>query len=79
MSRPSITLTRPKDELLKAQVERGEYTSRNEVVNDLIRKARESETIRTTLNEAEQSGFSDRSPDQIGQPDRASLIQGDIA
>jgi len=48
-------------------------------VNAFSRKARESKTIRTTLNEAEQSGFSDKTPDQIRQPDRASLLEGDVA
>lgn len=65
MSRQSISLTPPNDEWLKAQVESQEYTSKSEVVNDLIRKAREIEIVRSKLISAEQSGFSDRSPQQI--------------
>ena len=44
-----------------AQVESSEYSSKSDVVNDLIRKARaaeqEAERIRAKLIEAEQSGF----------------------
>jgi len=73
MNRQSISLTRPNDEWLKTQVESEEYASKSEVVNDLIRKAREIEFIRKTLVEAEQSGFSDRTPDQIRSDTRARL------
>lgn len=61
MIRQSISLTPPNDEWLKAQVESQEYTSKSDVVNDLIRKARakqeEVEEIRKRLTQAEQSGF----------------------
>jgi len=57
MSRQSISFTQPNDEWLKAQVGSKEYTSKSDAVNDLIRKAREIETIRTRLMQAEQSGF----------------------
>jgi antitoxin ParD1/3/4 len=57
MPRQSISFTPPNDEWLKAQVDSQEYASKSEVVNDLIRKAREIETIRTRLIQAEQSGF----------------------
>lgn len=73
MSRQSITLTRPNDDWLKAQVESEEFASKSDVVNDLIRKAREIEFIRSTLIEAEQSGFSDRTPEQIRHDARARL------
>jgi len=73
MSRQSITLTRPNDNWLKAQVESEEYASKSEVINDLIRKAREIEFIRTTLIKAEQTGFSDRTPEQIRQETKAKL------
>ena len=39
MPRQSISLTPPNDAWLKAQVESEEFTSKSEVVNDLIRKA----------------------------------------
>jgi antitoxin ParD1/3/4 len=57
MPRQSISLTPPNDTWLKAQVEREEFTSKSEVVNDLIRKAREIEAIRARLILAEHSGF----------------------
>ena len=57
MPRQSISLTPPNDTWLKAQVESEEFTSKSEVVNDLIRKAREIEAIRARLMMAEQSGF----------------------
>ena len=57
MPRQSISLTPPNDAWLKAQVESEEFTSKSEVVNDLIRKAREIEALRARLMMAEQSGF----------------------
>ena len=57
MPRQSISFTPPNDEWLKTQVESQEYSSKSEVVNDLIRKAREIEAIRARLIQAEQSGF----------------------
>ncbi len=57
MSRQSISFTPPNEEWLRAQVESQEYTSKSDVVNDLIRKARETEAIRSRLVLAEQSGF----------------------
>ena len=57
MPRQSISFTPPNDDWLKAQVESEEYISKRDVVNDLIRKAREIEAIRARLIQAEQSGF----------------------
>lgn len=69
MTRQSISFTAPNDDWLKTQVESEEYSSKSEVVNDLIRKARERqreiEWIRTRLFEAEQSGFTDKTPSEI--------------
>ncbi len=69
MTRQSISFTTPNDDWLKAQVESEEYTSKSDVVNDLIRKARtqqsEVEWIRAKLIKAEQSGFIDKTPDEI--------------
>ncbi|MDH3638463.1 MAG: CopG family transcriptional regulator [Gammaproteobacteria bacterium] len=66
MPRQSISFTPPNDDWLKAQVDSEEYTSKSDVVNDLIRKAREIETIRARLIQAEQSGFT--------QQDRAEIL-----
>jgi antitoxin ParD1/3/4 len=69
MIRPSISVTTPNDEWLKAQVESEEYTSKSEVINDLIRKARrqegEIEYIRAKLLKAERSGFTDKTATEI--------------
>jgi antitoxin ParD1/3/4 len=70
MTRQSISLTDPNDAWLMAQVESKEYTSKSDVVNDLIRKARAAEQtveqIRAKLIEAEQSGFV--------TPDRSAIL-----
>lgn len=65
MPRQSISFTPPNDEWLKAQVDSQEYSSKSDVVNDLIRKAREIEAIRARLMQAEQSGFINQSGAEI--------------
>ncbi len=70
MSRQSISFTDPNTQWLKLKVEvEREYKSNSEVVNDLIRKARnqeaEIEAIRAALIKGEKSGISDRTPDDI--------------
>ena len=61
MARQSITLTPPNDEWLRARVASEEYASKSEVVNDLIRKAREIEVIRAHLARAEASAVVEQS------------------
>ena len=69
MARQSISLTEPNDEWLKAQIENQEYTSKSELVNDLIRQARKQQAkidwIRAKINRAEESGFTEDSKEQI--------------
>ena len=69
MTRQSITLTTPNDNWLKNQIQSEEYSSKSEVVNDLIRRARakqgEIEYIRSKLIKSEKSGFSDQSKEAI--------------
>ncbi len=69
MTRQSITLTTPNDDWLKNQIQSEEYSSKSEVVNDLIRRARakqgEIEYIRSKLIKSEKSGFSDQSKEAI--------------
>ena len=65
MTRQSISFTPPNDEWLKAQVDSEEYTSKSDVVNDLIRKAREIEGVRAKLIAAEQGGYTDQTPAEI--------------
>lgn len=65
MPRQSISFTPPNDEWLKAQVDSEEYTSKSEVVNDLIRKVREIESVRIRLIRAGQSGFTQQTRTEI--------------
>ena len=69
MTKQSISFTTPNNNWLNAQVESEEYTSKSDVVNDLIRKARaqqnEIDFIRAKLIKAEQSGFTDLTRDEI--------------
>jgi antitoxin ParD1/3/4 len=69
MARQSITFTKPNDDWLKEQVESQEYASKSEVVNDLIRQARNQQVeinwIRAKLDQAEKSGFTTDSKEEI--------------
>jgi len=79
MTRQSITLTKPNDEWLKMQVENKEYTNKSELVNDLIRRARETEWIREKLKKAELGGFTTMSPEEIlAQSKEALRIHGKL-
>ncbi len=72
MSRQSISFTQPNDEWLAAQVDSREYSSKSEVINDLIRKAREIEYIRARLIKAELNGFSRLTPEEIIQKSKCA-------
>jgi len=69
MARQSISFTQPNDDWLKAQVNNQEYSSKSELVNDLIRQARsqqvEIDWIRAKLEKAENSGFTKDAKEQI--------------
>ncbi len=69
MVRQSISFTQPNDEWLKSQVNSKEYSSKSELINDLIRQARNQQTeidwIRAKLDRAEQSGFTNDSKEDI--------------
>ena len=74
MPRQSISLTDPSSEWLRQKVEiEGEYRSNSEAVNDLIRKAREIEGIRAGLIQAELSGFTDQTREEIRAEIRIEL------
>ena len=79
MPRQSISFTEPNEEWLKAQLSNKEYTSKSELVNDLIRQARQQQVqidwIRAKLDRAESSGFTDDSKDQILKQSK-SLLNG---
>ena len=69
MTRASISLSQPNDDWIQAQIDSKEFSSRSEVVNDVLRKAREAnrerDYIRAKLIAAEQSGFIDKTPAEI--------------
>ena len=77
MTRQRISLTPPNDAWLKHQVESHEYSSKSELVNDLIRQARAKEQqeisfIREKLIRAENSGFTDMTAAEI----KVEALQG---
>lgn len=69
MARQSISFTQPNDEWLKSQVDSNEYSSKSELVNDLIRQARKQQRqidwIGSKLEISESSGFTKDTKEQI--------------
>ena len=69
MARQSISFTEPNDEWLKAQIDSKEYSSKSELVNDLIRQARSQQKqidwIASKLDKSEKSGFTTDSKAKI--------------
>ena len=69
MRRQSISFTEPNDEWLKSQIDNKEYSSKSELVNDLIRQARNQQQqidlIRLKIDRAEKSGFTSDSKAEI--------------
>jgi len=69
MNRQSISFTEPNDEWLRTQVDNKEYSSKSELVNDLVRQARKQQRqidwISLKLESAENSGFTSDSKEQI--------------
>ena len=69
MQRKTITITNRMESLVKAQIDSGKYGNDSEYFRDLIRRdqdRREAETqLRCMLDEAEASGKSDRTPQEI--------------
>ena len=79
MARQSITFTKPNDEWLKSQIENEEYISKSELINDLIRQAREQQAeidwIRLKLIKAEKSGFTTDSSEEILAQSKKQLLK----
>jgi antitoxin ParD1/3/4 len=77
MARQSITFTEPNDEWLKKQVDGKEYSSKSELVNDLVRQARKQQRqidwISSKLERAENSGFTNSSKDEILKESKSLL------
>jgi len=79
MARQSISFTQPNDEWLKNQVDNKEYSSKSELVNDLIRQARKQQRqidwISSKLERAENSGFTNDNKKRILAKSK-SLLNG---
>ena len=79
MPRQSISFTKPNNEWLQKQVDKQEYSSKSELVNDLIRQARKQQAqidwIRAKLEKAEASGFTSENKEDILSFSK-SLING---
>lgn len=77
MARQSISFTEPNNEWLKAQIKNKEYTSKSELINDLIRQARKQQAqidwIRAKIDRSEESGFTEDSKEQILKQSKALL------
>ena len=77
MTQQSNSFTEPNDEWLKNQVDNKEYSSKSELVNDLIRQARKQQSqidwISAKLERAEKSGFTSDSKEQILAKSKALL------
>jgi antitoxin ParD1/3/4 len=68
-TRKTITVTDQQDNWIKARIAAGEFTNDSEYIRDLIRRDQERqskiEAIRMALIEGEESGISDRTPEEI--------------
>ena len=77
MARQSISITKPNEEWLKLQVNNEEYTSKSELINDLIRQARKVQVqvdfIRAKLDRSEKSGFTDDTKELILKQSKSLL------
>ena len=79
MARQSISFTEPNDLWLKSQIDSQEYSSKSELVNDLIRQARNQQKqidwIKAKIEKAEISGFTSDSKSEILAQSK-SLLNG---
>lgn len=75
--RKTITLTDTQSNWVKSRIVRGDYTNDSEYFRDLIRRDQERSTgleqLRAALLEGEQSGFSNRTPQEIRQAAKERL------
>ncbi|RED96158.1 ribbon-helix-helix domain-containing protein [Marinoscillum furvescens] len=77
MGRQSISFTEPNDQWLKERVESKEYSSKSELVNDLVRQARNQQQqvdyIRMKLERAEEGGFTEESREDLLKKAKAKM------
>ena len=77
MVKKSITVTNQQDQWIKSRIATGDYGNDSEVVRDLIRREQTRndalEALRAALIEGEQSGISDKTPQEIFEAAKARL------
>ncbi|MEZ5031109.1 MAG: type II toxin-antitoxin system ParD family antitoxin [Saprospiraceae bacterium] len=77
MPRLSISFTESNDAWLKRQIDNKEYTSKSELINDLVRQARQQqqqlEWVRLRLESSEKSGFTNAAKEDILNESKARL------
>lgn len=77
MTRQSISFTGPNNEWLNEQVDKQEYSSKSELINDLIRQARKQQAqmdwISAKLEKSEKSGFTAETKEQILSASKSML------
>jgi antitoxin ParD1/3/4 len=69
MVKKSITVTDQQDAFIQAQIASGRYASDSEIIREALREKEqrfaEIDMLRAKLEASEQSGFSDRTAEQI--------------
>ncbi|SFW76563.1 antitoxin ParD1/3/4 [Sinomicrobium oceani] len=80
MARQTITINEPNDLWMKDQLKKNEYSSKSELINDLIRKQREWEEerlwLRNELIRGEESGISNKTMAEILQTAKERAKKG---
>lgn len=75
--RKTITFTEQQDQWIKAKIAGGQFTNDSEYIRDLVRrdqeKTAELEMLRAAIIEGEQSGVSDRTPEDIRKTVRKQM------
>jgi antitoxin ParD1/3/4 len=78
-TRKTITVTDQQDDWIKSRIAAGEFTNDSEYIRDLIRRDQarvsEIEAIRAALIDGEQSGISDKTPEEVRQTVKKRLRQ----
>ena len=79
MARQTITVNEPNERWMREKIEENEYSSKSELINDLIRQQREREEernwLRNNLIKGEESGLSTRTPLEILEEARIRAAQ----
>ncbi len=80
MKRRSITFTMPNDEWLREMVENQKYSSKCELVNDLVRQARNQQIqidwMNKKMEDAEKSGFTQMTQSEIHKESKSNINGG---